>query len=475
MTEINEASSLWLHAWYDPLASLKTLTPLVRMGDLSSDGDMKLVVCDIERKTMKVYKGTNLLLVNQLLDTPAACCVIYADNRTPRIASIAVAAGRHVFIYRQLRPYKKWICPPVQISEEEQEIWDKLRSSTIEPDEGNDELKKLRGKGIRLSMRSIKFINIQGGIEEQTKFINELEDTKIVEETNLTCMEVLKKDSDEADAIGHLVVGTEDKQVYILPPDPSQSMILCKIDLPAVPVSFTVTGYFDVEWRVMVSCRDGNIYCIKNGDARGTAIRTGTVIEPGGQPVAMIAQDRSLWVATTNKSIMQYTLRGKKALGIRLDKDVSDISILHVRRAKVSTCLLVALLNGEIRLYKDNLMINSMQVDGPIHAMRFGQYGREDNTLILVHGQTGCMSVKILKRTADIEHRSSYGGPEEQDVPIPIPKMSKLYVEQAQYEREHAPEMHRMFQRDLCKLRLETARAYVKTLTDGHIVSIICM
>jgi hypothetical protein len=33
---------------------------------------------------------------------------------------------------------------------------------------------------------------------------------------------------------------------------------------------------------------------------------------------------------------------------------------------------------------------------------------------------------------------------------------------------EQAPEIHRAFQRDLCKMRLETARAYVKTLsTDG--------
>eukprot|EP01048_Picozoa_sp_COSAG05_P019960 COSAG05_NODE_3271_length_2186_cov_459.916188_4_plen_309_part_00 len=34
--------------------------------------------------------------------------------------------------------------------------------------------------------------------------------------------------------------------------------------------------------------------------------------------------------------------------------------------------------------------------------------------------------------------------------------------------RAQATEMHRVFQRDLCKLRLATARAYVKVLTDGH-------
>ena len=51
-----------------------------------------------------------------------------------------------------------------------------------------------------------------------------------------------------------------------------------------------------------------------------------------------------------------------------------------------------------------------------------------------------------------------------------MPKKTKLYVEQTQRERDMAPEIHRRFQRDLCKLRLTTARAYVKTLTDGYMV-----
>ena len=55
-----------------------------------------------------------------------------------------------------------------------------------------------------------------------------------------------------------------------------------------------------------------------------------------------------------------------------------------------------------------------------------------------------------------------------QDVPLSIPKKTKLYVEQTQREREQATEMHRAFQRDLCKLRLATASAYVKLITDGQ-------
>ena len=60
------------------------------------------------------------------------------------------------------------------------------------------------------------------------------------------------------------------------------------------------------------------------------------------------------------------------------------------------------------------------------------------------------------------------GPPPEQDIPLNIPKKTKLYVEQTQREKDQCVDMHRIFQRDLCKLRLNTARAYVKVLTEGQ-------
>jgi hypothetical protein len=52
---------------------------------------------------------------------------------------------------------------------------------------------------------------------------------------------------------------------------------------------------------------------------------------------------------------------------------------------------------------------------------------------------------------------------------LQVPKKTRLYVEQTQREREQAADMHRVFQRDLARLRLTTARAYVKILTDGQV------
>lgn len=44
--------------------------------------------------------------------------------------------------------------------------------------------------------------------------------------------------------------------------------------------------------RVMVACRDGRLYSIKEGDVRGTAVLTGNVIDLGSQAIAMAREDK---------------------------------------------------------------------------------------------------------------------------------------------------------------------------------------
>lgn len=126
-----KAFSPFLHAWHDPLAGLKVHSSCVQLADLECDGDTKLCICDLDKK-LKIYKGTTLASEYAILDTPVAMSIIYSEtamvrqpqnnvlfmylfnsdndrscSSQPRIPSIAVAAGSHVFIYRQLRPYRK--------------------------------------------------------------------------------------------------------------------------------------------------------------------------------------------------------------------------------------------------------------------------------------------------------------------------------------------------------------------------------
>jgi len=50
--------------------------------------------------------------------------------------------------------------------------------------------------------------------------------------------------------------------------------------------------YLTVCFRVVVACRDGKLYNVKNGDVRGTAVLTGNVIDTGSQTVALARQDK---------------------------------------------------------------------------------------------------------------------------------------------------------------------------------------
>jgi Bardet-Biedl syndrome 1 protein len=69
-----------------------------------------------------------------LLDVPVSLCVTYTDSATPRIPSMVVAAGSHIFIYRHLRPYRKWTCPPIDIDPTENSIWKDYSDEKIDTD-----------------------------------------------------------------------------------------------------------------------------------------------------------------------------------------------------------------------------------------------------------------------------------------------------------------------------------------------------
>jgi Bardet-Biedl syndrome 1 protein len=352
------------------------------------------------------------------------------------------------------------------------DVWNDLKTDGITSSAAAKRLTELRDTGTVLSSRSSELLSLDTEAT-RTAFIDEMKDAGFVQNTVITCMDILKKDSEDNDALSLLIVGTESGHIYILPLDPTNSNYLCKITLPSAPTLLSVSGIFDVEWRINVICRDAKMYSIKNGEVRGTAILVGSSVDLGAQAVSVARQDKSVWVATMDRNIVCYSNRGKRLKGMILTEDIVELCMISLKRAKFNYLLLVALANGEICMYKELTNIFSFKVDRPVIAMTYGIYGREENSLIVVHGP-GAITIKIWRRTADVDSLNfNAGPPPEQDIPLPVPKKTKLYVEQTQREREKAPEIHRAFQRDLCKLRLTTARAYVKTLTDGLMVRML--
>ena len=87
-----------------------------------------------------------------------------------------------------------------------------------------------------------------------------------------------------------------------------------------------------------------------------------------------------------------------------------------------------------------------MQIETPgerVRAMRFGRFSREDNALALAM-RSGAVVVKMLQRSANVGDEAggaAVGGPPpEQDVPLPLPQKTQLYVDQTEREKEQVSE-----------------------------------
>eukprot|EP00983_Pelagomonas_calceolata_P066148 1148886-Pelagomonas_calceolata.AAC.2 len=70
----------------------------------------------------QVWSGTHKEPEHNLLDSPVALTSFNAEAHA-KLPSLAVAAGAHVYIYRNLRPYYKFVLPPEDVNEAEQACW----------------------------------------------------------------------------------------------------------------------------------------------------------------------------------------------------------------------------------------------------------------------------------------------------------------------------------------------------------------
>ncbi len=240
----------------------------------------------------------------------------------------------------------------MELSKTETDIWTELKAGTLSGNDAVAQLAEAREKGTFLSSRSIDLLCMENDPMRQA-FIEEMKESpSFLQLTIITCMDIMKRDSEDLDAITLLVVGTEAGQLLILSQDPSNSAYICKIQLPSTPSMLSVAGLFDVEWRISVVCRDGKMYNVKNGDARGSAVLSGVVVDLGAQAVALAKQDKYIWVATMEKTVTCYSNRGKRLKGIVMAEDVVEMTVMSLKRSKVNYILFVALATGEICLYR---------------------------------------------------------------------------------------------------------------------------
>ncbi|XP_039639957.1 Bardet-Biedl syndrome 1 protein [Perca fluviatilis] len=460
MESSGDGGGKWLDAHYDPVANLFTFSSCVALADLSGDGERRLVAGDLgppggAAMKLKVYRGTALMSESALLDLPSGLAAFFMDLHEPRIPAVAVASGPCVYVYKNLRPYFKFTLPGLEVNALEQDVWQQAREGQIDPLTLKEMLESIRKKAdVPLSVRSLHFLSLE--TEDMDDFLQLHKQQPIRRQTVITCIGTLKKSTADDDGVSCLVIGTESCHVYVL--DPEAFLILSKM---CPPTMMDVTGQFDVEYRITVATRNGNIYVL-----RRESDKPKYCIELSSHPVGLVRVGKNVVVGCSDESLQSFTQKGKKLWKAVLPAPITTMASMDLPTRGFQAVLL-GLANCEVQLYRDKNLLSTIKTPDVVTSICFGRYGREDGTLVMTTRKGGLM-VKILKRTATFEDRDSAPGPPlAQSVRLNVPKKTKLYVDQTLRERENAVAMHGAFQMDLSRLRLAAAKAYVKALESS--------
>lgn len=459
--EGRKAKEQFLNAWSDPLAGVKALPGCIHTADVYGDGDWRLLVAT-RNKQLKVWKGTSLHSEHNLLDRPTGVVSYYPGNKDRGKPTVAVAAGEHIFFYREMRPLAKYTLAPVELSKDEHAMWEQYQHGKMTAEEMADRIEEIRARGERLSDTSLELLRLSTK-EMREDFAERYQAVPLVQKTTLTAICAGFRSHNEPNAQGHVICATEHGDALALTSSGTDCQWRAK--LPSAAVFMTCAGPLESEGRVIAACRNGRTYAFSRW------------VEPSflcawrSMPVGMTVQGKKVYAACMDGTLQASSLSGKSNLRVDLHGKPTCLEPVSLERTGSTTMVAVCLVSGQVKLFSGKSLVATASLPEPATALRFGQFGREDGCLC-ASLRSGGLTVKILPRSVSLDSSKSgsnqTGPPPEQEEPLPVPKKSRLFAENAQRERQECVEMHRAFQRDLSLLRLSAARAYVKVLTDGQ-------
>lgn len=459
-----DEKSKWLDAHHDNLASLYTFTQCIALSDIHADGNWKLVIGDLGTDNfsskLKVFQGVSLMHESSLQDLPNGVISFYMDTHEPRTPAIAACSGPFIYVYKNLRPYYKFSMPTLEINATEQELWAQVKDGKINSFTLRESLQGLKNEGVQLTVRSFKITQVNPSETALLDaYVETFKDFPLKKQPVITCMGTLKKSSTDDDAISCLIIGTENCCIYVL--DSAAFTVLKTMTLPSVPVFINISGMYDVEYRIIATCRDGKIYTFKRVNTTPKHC-----IELSSQPVGLVRINKTIVVGCMDETLQCVSDKGKRLWSIKLPASIMSMEMLDYT-AKGISAILVALSDSTVHMYQDKHLVDIIQTPDVINALKFGRFGREEGNLILTT-RGGGLIVKILRRHADFEIKDiSLGPPASQNTKLNIPKKTKLFVSQSVRERENPVAMFRTFQRDLSLFRLNTARQFAQILENN--------
>ncbi|KHJ43673.1 hypothetical protein D918_06178 [Trichuris suis] len=460
-------SSWWLDCYnnYSAIRLNMATNSGVTLIDLNGNGDWKLVICDIQSdlNTTKVKMCTSagIIIQETIADLVSAVACIVTGESDIRIPTLAIAYLDSLCFYRNMKPLFRLPLPGHQITEIERQIWNSANDPNVSVDQVIKAMEYLKCQVpfSKMSLISQQFFALNDR-KVESSFIEANKSNVLRCSATITCLATIKKSLNSQEEADWLLAGTEQGGIFLI--DCASFNVQWTSQLPAVPCFIAVKGAHGQDHRILVCCRNANVYALRRV-AKETVIKP--ILTLRCHAVGMTMVEGKVFIGTMDDCLGFYTTAGKKLWSKQLPSSILAMSPMNYPQ-KNFEAVLVSLANRSIHVYKDDGLSNIINLDDNVTALCFGCFGRDKGVLVMATA-SGNIRLKLLRRNAKLTEKV----PDEKIIAIgeqqrrlPLPKKTKLFVDQANRERENYRAMHERYQKGLLELRISTTRAYINML-----------
>ncbi|CAH8643662.1 unnamed protein product [Schistosoma intercalatum] len=517
-------SDSWLLAKHDITINLSTFSQCMCLGDIFDSSTNELIVADFSQCfenihsnlgrfefKIKIFKGTKLINELPYLEAPSGIIPFKCKGNDKHCLDLAIAAGPFIYVYCKLSSYYKYTLPSLKPNLDELKLWEQAREGNLTPEELREKLNQIGSEMHKLTSRSIRYLQLPGDLLHE--FFNTYRMIPLQKQTVATCLTRMSKQHSGPNSWDCLIVGTESCFVYIY--DCVSHNNLCEVALPSVPVHLNAIGSFDIDYHILVTCRNGIIYSIKRGEANAKVY-----VETGSQIIGLLRTEKAVIVACMDQTVKGFSLEGRPIWRVRHSCEILTITPMIFNSSNNRNheiYYIICLSDGSVQIYCDQHLCDkciiwvpstqntsaednnsnhlsnitsgnsgtikvtetdqnnnqSRKLIGyhlakpdPIVACCFGKYDREINTLILV-SQAGHMLILIAKRTANFIPMDVITSRTISKLDnLNIPKKSNLYMDLTTREQLNAPQMYRQFVNDLRFVKRSISSTFLNMLEN---------
>ncbi|KAH8868962.1 Bardet-Biedl syndrome 1 protein like [Schistosoma japonicum] len=517
-------SDYWLLARHDATINLSSFSQCMCFGDIFDSSTNELIIADFSQYfkdihsnlehyefKIKTFKGIKIINEISHLEAPAGIIIFKCKGKDKIILDLAVASGPYIYVYRKLSPYYKYILPSLQPQLNELQLWEQAREGNLTAEELREKLEELKCELYKFTSRSIRYHQLPSNHLQE--FFNTYRVIPLEKQTVATCLSKMSKQYTGPNSWDCLIVGTESCFVYIY--DCVSHNNLCQFSLPSVPVHLNAVGSYDIDYHILVTCRDGRIYSIKRGE-----MNANLYVDAESQIIGLVRTNKAVIVACMDQTVKGFSLQGRPVWRVIHSCEILTIipmNLISSNNRNHEIYYILCLSDGSVHVYCDQHLcdtcitwipsiqnndtnnnksdlstnISSSNLDStkitverqnknqsgklidyhlkkpdPIVACCFGKYDREVNTLVLI-SQGGHMFILIAKRSANfipinVIQSNTIGKLNS----LNIPKKSKLFMDLTTREQLNAPQMYRQFMRDLCFIKRSVESNFLKMLQN---------